>query len=131
VRLTPRLQLRRNLVDRSREHLAPRARDPRGSHLGRRFRRSARLTRPLLPLRVACRWTNPSRSDLPSRQDWPAPPTRQWDDATTNPKRLPSSNSTNLIPKNRAETRIPASLATRTNPPSFIHRPVAPVRVAQ
>lgn len=62
VRLTPQPQLRLNLVDRC--EMDSQSRDPLGPHLGRRFRRSTRLTRSLLPLRVACRWTNPSRSDL-------------------------------------------------------------------
>jgi hypothetical protein len=63
VRLTPLLQLRLNPVDRI-MGIAHNGRGPQRPHLGRRFRRSARLTRPLLPLRVACWWTNPSRSDL-------------------------------------------------------------------
>jgi hypothetical protein len=103
VRLTPRLQLRLSPVDRiaGNAHKREVRKDPTlagvfGTAQGSQGRFCRSVSHDGGPTRQGRTW--------PSRQDWPASPTRQWDDATTNPKRLPSSDSMSTIPRNRAGT---------------------------
>lgn len=110
VRLTPQPQLRLNLVDRCETN--SQSRDPLGPHLGRRFRHSTRLTRSLLPLRVACRWTNPSRSDLAFTPRLACSAHTSMGRCDSQSEAASIAGFPNLIPKNQARPREPTGLAT-------------------